>query len=129
MAQKQKKIFILKGIGFAKTSNERFPIGVVLPIAVEIEKRLQSLPYVKRAIVAGSIRRRKETIGDADFLVVSEQPRKVMDYFVSMPDIARVYGRGETKSMIKLKNGLDADLRVVPERSLGAALNYFTGSK
>ena len=120
---------ILKGIGFAKTSNERFPIGVVLPIAVEIEKRLQSLPYVKRAIVAGSIRRRKETIGDADFLVVSEQPRKVMDYFVSMPDIARVYGRGETKSMIKLKNGLDADLRVVPERSLGAALNYFTGSK
>ncbi len=120
---------ILKGVGFAKTSNERFPIGVVLPIALEIEKRLRFLPYVKHAIVAGSIRRRKETIGDADFLVVSNHPKKVMEYFVAMPEVARVYGKGETKSMIKLKNGLDVDLRVVPDRSLGAALNYFTGSK
>ncbi len=120
---------ILKGIGFAKKSGGRFLLGDVLPIAVEIEKQMASLPYVDKIIVAGSIRRRKETVGDADILAVSKKPEKVMDYFVSMSEVARVYGKGRTKSMVKLKNGLDVDLRVVPAESFGAALNYLTGSK
>ncbi len=120
---------ILKGIEFAKQSRGRLLLGEVLPIAMEIEEKMSKLSYVDRIVVAGSIRRRKETIGDADVLVVSKRPEKVMDYFVSMPEVARVYGKGRTKSMIKLRDGLGVDLRVVPAESFGAALNYFTGSK
>lgn len=120
---------ILKGIEFAKGVGERFVLGFVLPIIKEIERRLRGLKEVKRAEVAGSVRRRKETIGDADILVISDNPKPVMDYFVSMPEVARVLAHGETKSAIKLKNGLNVDVRVVPEESYGSALNYFTGSK
>jgi len=79
--------------------------------------------------VAGSVRRKKETIGDADFLVVSDNPEQVMEFFVSRPQVVKVWGEGETKSSIRLKQGFDVDLRVVPEESFGAALQYFTGSK
>lgn len=120
---------ILKGIEFLKKSHGRFLLGEVFNLVNDIEKRLEKLPYVDAAIVAGSFRRRKETIGDADILVISKQPEKVMDYFVKMPEVARIYGKGDTKSMVILKNGLDVDLRVVPAKSYGAALNYFTGSK
>jgi DNA polymerase (family 10) len=118
---------ILKGIEFAQPAKRQL-LGKALPLAEEIEKRLQALPYVEKAVVAGSIRRRKETVGDADFLVVSSEPQKVMDFFVKMPEVARVYGKGTTKTMVRLE-GMDADLRVVPAASFGAALNYFTGSK
>ncbi|MBI2971042.1 MAG: DNA polymerase/3'-5' exonuclease PolX [Candidatus Aenigmarchaeota archaeon] len=120
---------ILKGIEFAKKNSGRFVLGHVLPLVNTIEKRLQSLSYVQKAIVAGSTRRRKETVGDIDILVVSHEPAKVMNYFVSMPEVARIYGKGETKSTVKLSSGIDVDIRVVEERSFGSALNYFTGSK
>ncbi|MBI2075803.1 MAG: DNA polymerase/3'-5' exonuclease PolX [Candidatus Aenigmarchaeota archaeon] len=120
---------ILKGIEFMKRSSGRYVLGHILPLGKEIEKRLASLEYVKTAIVAGSFRRRKETIGDIDILVVSGEPKKVMDYFVKMPEVINVYGKGETKSTVKLENGIDVDVRVVEEKSYGAALNYFTGSK
>ncbi len=120
---------ILKGIQFLKRSSGRYILGYIMPLVSEIEKRLQLLPYVKTAIVAGSFRRRKETIGDIDILAISSQPSKVMDYFVKMPEVVNVYGKGETKSTVKLENGIDVDLRVVEEKSYGAALNYFTGSK
>jgi DNA polymerase (family 10) len=94
-----------------------------------IEARLRRVPAVQTVAVAGSIRRRKETIGDADFLVVSDQPEKVMAFFVKMPEVAHVYARGSTKTMVRLENGMDADLRVVEAASFGAALAYFTGSK
>ena len=120
---------ILKGIEFARKSKGRYILGFTLPLIREIESRLNSLPEVKRAVVAGSVRRMKETIGDVDFLVISDKPSKVMDFFVSMPEVVDVMGKGETKSSVKLSNGMDADLRVVPEESFGAALQYFTGSK
>lgn len=120
---------ILKGIEFLKRSSGRYVIGYIMPLASEIEKRLQSLPYIKAAIVAGSFRRRKETIGDIDILAISSEPSKVMDYFVKMPEVINVYGKGETRSTVKLNNGIDVDLRVVKEKSFGSALNYFTGSK
>jgi DNA polymerase (family 10) len=120
---------ILKGIGFLKRGSGRFSLGAVLPLIIEIEGRLRGLPDAQEVIVAGSVRRRKETIGDADILAVSRKPEKIMDFFVSMPEVMHVHGHGKTKAMVKLKNGMDVDLRVVPKESFGAALNYFTGSK
>jgi len=120
---------ILKGIEFLKQGSGRFPLGSALPLITEIEERLRKLPVVSEVVVAGSVRRRKETIGDADILAISNKPEKVMEFFVSMPEVVHVHGRGETKSTVKLKNGMDVDLRVVEKESFGAALNYFTGSK
>jgi DNA polymerase (family 10) len=120
---------ILRGIGFLRQGSGRRPLGHVLDLAREIETRLRNLPGVEQVAVAGSIRRRKETIGDADFLVVASKPQKVMDFFVAMPEVAHVHGKGTTKTMVRLENGMDADLRVVPAESFGAALHYFTGSK
>jgi DNA polymerase (family 10) len=120
---------ILKGIGFLRKSSGRFPLGLALPLITMIEERLRTVAGVKRVAVAGSIRRRKETVGDGDILVVSNQPDVVMGFFVGMPEVIHVHGRGQTKSSVKLDNGLDVDVRVVPEECFGAALNYFTGSK
>ncbi len=120
---------ILKGIAFLKKSSGRFPLGAVLPVALEIEARLQKVPGVRRVAIAGSIRRRKETIGDGDFLVVAAHPERVMDFLVGMPEVIHVHGKGPTKSSVKLNTQMDVDVRVVPEESFGAALLYFTGSK
>lgn len=120
---------ILKGISFFKKSGSRYPIGTILPLIRDIERRLEKVPGVKRLAVAGSIRRWKETIGDGDLLAVSNDPDRVMDFFVSMPEVIYIHARGPTKSSIKIKSGIDIDLRVVPEESFGAALCYFTGSK
>ncbi|HWP59336.1 MAG TPA: DNA polymerase/3'-5' exonuclease PolX [Candidatus Acidoferrales bacterium] len=120
---------ILRGIEFLKAGSGRFPLGTVLPVIEGIVDRLRRVPSVGRVVVAGSIRRRKETVGDADILATSSDPDKVMAAFASLPEVMHVHGRGKTKTMVKLKNGMDVDLRVVPEESFGAALNYFTGSK
>lgn len=120
---------ILKGIEFVKKSGGRFLLGEIYGLVKEVEARLAKLPGVERAVAGGSIRRMKETIGDADFLVISSRPKPVMEFFVSMPEVVHVYATGETKSMVRLTSGLDCDLRVVPKESFGAALNYFTGSK
>lgn len=120
---------ILKGIGFLKQRTGRFPLGHVLPLMNEIEARLQTIAGVRRVAIAGSVRRRKETVGDGDVLVVAAKPDAVMDFFVHMPEVVHVHGKGSTKSSVKLNTGIDVDLRVVPAESFGAALNYFTGSK
>ena len=120
---------ILKGIDFAKKSKGRFILGFTLPLIREIESRLKSCPEVKKAVAAGSVRRMRETIGDVDFLVVSDKPDEVADFFVSMPEVIQVLEKGKTKSAVKLKTGLNADVRILPEESFGAALQYFTGNK
>ena len=120
---------ILEGIRFLRKSKGRFLLGEMLPLAREIEKRLLSLKEVEMLSVCGSLRRRKATIGDLDFLAVSSNPGRVMDFFVHFPDVIKVWGEGETKSSIKLKYGFDVDLRIVPRESFGSALQYFTGSK
>jgi DNA polymerase (family 10) len=81
------------------------------------------------AVVAGSYRRRKDTVGDLDFLVVSDEPEKVGARFVKYPEVKEVLASGTTRSSVRLASGIQADLRVVPRESYGAALHYFTGSK
>lgn len=120
---------LMRGLKFLKQEHGRMLLGDILPWALELENRLKKIPGVKQAVVAGSIRRRQETIGDIDILVTSDQPKKVMDYFTQMPEVKSVLGRGETKSSVRLSLGLEADLRVVPPESFGAALQYFTGDK
>ncbi len=121
---------ILKGIEFARGSGLRFITGLMLPQIREIEARLSRVDGVTKVIVAGSARRRKETMGDLDILAVSSKPKIIMDEFVSKtPGLMTVIANGPTKSSIKIRPGLNIDLRVVPAESYGAALNYFTGSK
>lgn len=120
---------ILRGIEFVKGGQGRLLLGFALPLARKIEKRLKELKGVEEAVMAGSLRRRKETVGDFDLLVVSKEAARVMDYFCSMVEVEKVLSKGETRSSVHLHLGLDADLRVVEPESFGSALQYFTGSK
>jgi len=120
---------ILKGIEFLRKSRGKFLLGFLLPEIRGIEQGLAALKGVTHAMVAGSVRRKKETIRDIDIVAVSKHPAPVMEYFITMPEVTNVYAKGETKSAVRLRSGIDVDLRVVPPESFGAALNYFTGSK
>ncbi len=120
---------ILQGIKFLKKSKDRFLLGEILPKVQEIISKLKELKEIEKISLAGSLRRKKETIGDADILVVSKNPKKVVDFFVFLPGVVKVWGKGKTKASIRIKQGFDIDLRVVPQKSYGAALQYFTGSK
>ncbi|MDP3953374.1 MAG: DNA polymerase/3'-5' exonuclease PolX [bacterium] len=120
---------ILKGIAFYHSQGQRMTLDRAIPLGQKLEDFLKDIPGVSRAVVAGSLRRRKETVGDLDLLAVSKNPGRVMDAFVSQPNVARVLAKGKTKASVVLEEGIDADLRVVEARSYGAALNYFTGSK
>jgi len=120
---------ILKGIQFYKQGGQRAILGFIIPAVEELVNYLKESGLAKEVVPAGSYRRRKETIGDIDILAVSDKPEKLMDYFVNFEGVEHVYAKGPTKTNVRLKIGLDADLRVVPEESFGAALAYFTGSK
>jgi len=120
---------ILEGIEFLKRSKGRFLLGDILSRVKEIYEKLEDLKEVEKIDYAGSIRRMKETIGDVDFLVISKKPVKVMDFFVSLPNVIKIWGKGVTKASVRTKDGFDMDIRVVPKKSYGSALQYFTGSK
>lgn len=120
---------VLKRIEFAKMGRGRRIIGEVWPLVKQIEKGLSQVAGVKNAVAAGSVRRMKETIGDIDYIASANDPEPVMDFFVSMPEVEEIVGRGPAKAFVRLAGGIDADLLVVPEESWGAALQYFTGSK
>jgi DNA polymerase (family 10) len=125
----KKEESILKKIQSFKKDSGRYLLGDVYPLVKQIEVRLSNIKGVKNAIAVGSFRRMKETLGDIDYLVVSDAPEVIMDYFASMPEVDQVVGKGPSKTFVKLNNGMDADLLVVPEESFGSALQYFTGSK
>ncbi len=101
----------------------------VKPIAESIVSALRKLPQAKVVEVAGSLRRKTATIGDVDLVAASTRPAKVMEVFASLPEVERVYSKGDTKTLVRLKEGIDADLRVVAPESFGAAMQYFTGPK
>ncbi len=120
---------ILRGIELIRRGSERRPLGRVLPLAQDIVRRVRESAPVGQIVVAGSIRRWKETVQDIDILCTSRKPDDVMNAFVKLPLTGRVLAHGTTKSSIITEEGIQVDLRVVEEDSFGAALQYFTGSK
>jgi len=120
---------VLKKIEFFKKGKGRRIIGEVYPLVKQIEKSLSQVAGVKNVMAAGSVRRMKETIGDIDYIAAASDPEPVMEFFVNMPEVQEVIGRGPAKAFVRLASGIDADLLVVPEESWGSALQYFTGSK
>lgn len=120
---------ILKGIEFVKQSGGRLILGNVFPAIAHIKTELEKIKGVERVDIVGSARRKKETVGDFDLLVIAKESAPIMDFFVKMDEVVRVYAHGETKASVRIKSGVDVDIRVVPKESYGAALLYFTGSK
>ncbi len=120
---------ILQGIAFFKKGVGKFRINVAEQSATPILNALKEQTDVIRISLCGSIRRNKETIRDIDILVSSDTPAKVMDFFVRLPDIDHIEAKGETKSTVLLKTGMDCDLRIVSDDQFPYAQTYFTGSK
>ena len=120
---------ILEGIEFVKKNSGRMLLGYIWPRVEEIVEEFKSMKEVENISPAGSLRRKRETTGDIDILVATENPEKIVEKFISMPDVIKIWGKGLTKASIRVKGNFDIDLRVVPKESWGAALQYFTGSK
>ena len=121
---------ILAGIeALARREVDRFHLGVAWPLAQRVLAALSDLPDVLKIEPAGSLRRRRATIGDLDFLVATENPAPIMAAFRELPDVVEVIAAGETKSSVRFANGLQADLRCLEPSRWGTALQYFTGSK
>ena len=129
--------------GFGKTSEtkmlaacklfqpgeKRCKLALAQPIASSLIAYLKRAPGVVKTAIAGSFRRCKETVGDLDIVLACKDGEKVMDHFAAYEDIVEILSKGGTRASVRLRTGLQVDLRVVPEQSYGAALLYFTGSK
>ena len=120
---------ILKGVQLAKKAGHRFRFDIAKPFAEELKNYLQSFEGVIKVEVAGSYRRRKETVGDLDILVVAKNWEAVTEWFVKYEKVKEVVSKGPTRSTVILRNDLQVDLRSVAKESYGSALHYFTGSK
>lgn len=120
---------ILRGIEQVRRQSTRLPLGSVLPVARELVEALRQARGIGDVSVAGSLRRMRDTIGDIDVLATASRPEAAMEVFTTHPLVAQILSRGTTRSSVVLRNGMQADLRVVDRASFGAALQYFTGSK
>lgn len=123
---------IIKGIHFFKQSGGRMILGAAYILAEKIKEEIGKIKGVLKIDIAGSIRRMKETIGDIDIIAIIENKENVsaaMDYFTSMEGVINVYSKGHTKSSVRLREGIDVDLRILPKESYGAGIIYFSGSK
>jgi DNA polymerase (family 10) len=121
---------ILRGIGLVKKGAERQPINFAINVANAFVDKLKEMKEVDDIEVAGSLRRRKDTVKDIDILVTSKNHKPIMDKFVTLPLVKEVLAHGGTKaSVISKENNMQVDLRVVEHNSFGSALVYFTGSK
>jgi DNA polymerase (family X) len=120
---------ILEALESDSFQQERTRLDIAEQFVDPLEDYLRQLDAVQAVIVAGSYRRRKPTVGDLDIIAVSDEGKRVSEAFVNYDSVADILSQGETKSSVKLRSGLQVDLRIVPEESYGAALLYFTGSK
>lgn len=120
---------ILEGIENIESTGKRLKLSVAEKITGDIVEYLKKDKKIKNITVAGSNRRRRETVGDVDILVTCKKGSRVMDRFVKYEDVDKVIAKGKTKSSVKLRSGFQVDLRVMADVSYGAALLYFTGSK
>lgn len=120
---------IAKELRHLKQEGYRFLYSVIEPYAEQLKVYLQRAPTLTIVEIAGSFRRKKETVGDLDIVAAAKEPAAVIDYFVKFSEISEVVSAGKTRATIILKIGLQVDLRVVNEEFFCAALHYFTGSK
>ena len=120
---------VLKGIEFFKRHKGEFLFGDIYLEAERIKKSISAIIAPEWVDVCGSIRRRKEIVRDMDILVAAESHEKVTSFFVSIPEAEEVLVTGDTKTSVRMKSGIEADLRVVSEKEFPYALMYFTGSK
>ncbi len=120
---------ILKGVVLAKKEGRRFRWAYAEAFAIELVRFLKKARGLKEIEVAGSYRRKKDTVGDLDILVAAREPAQIIDHFVTFPDIKTVISKGQTRSTVILSSDIQVDLRAVEEESYGSALHYFTGSK
>lgn len=120
---------ILAGLQTRTRRSDRLPLGAALPIAEAIAADLRALPGVVAVESAGSLRRRRETVGDLDILAAADDAAPVIQAFVNRPDVSRVLGQGPVKASVELVSGLRAQLWVHPPAHFGSALLYATGSK
>jgi DNA polymerase (family 10) len=119
---------IVEGISLVKAGIGRTLLADAMEVAEPLEERLREIKGVRKVVIAGSYRRRRETVGDIDFLVDSSDPATVMDSFIAFDGVSEVIAHGPTKSAIRLENRMQIDLRVIPSESFGAGMQYFTGS-
>ncbi len=120
---------ILSGLEIVEKTASKNLLGEILPSVEDITKKLKNSDSFSSLRLAGSLRRKKYLIGDVDILATSPDPNRAMEEFTDISDNLTVLGKGETKSSIRLRNGLQVDLRIVDPENFGAALQYFTGSK
>lgn len=126
----QKKVDeIKKGIPLLKEKRERTHLGVALPLAEETRRQVESIKGTEGTIIAGSLRRMRETIKDIDILTISDDTEKTIKEFTELSFVKEVLASGGTKGSVISKDGMQVDLRAVGPESYGAALLYFSGSK
>ena len=120
---------IIEGIDALARRTDRVRVSTALKAATPILSALLELPEALHGDVGGSLRRMRETIGDVDLIIASNNAEPIMQAFVDRPEVARILGHGPAKSSVELHNGLQIDLRVGPPERYGTLIAYFTGSK
>jgi len=120
---------IKDSLAFAEKAAERTSIGVALPLAELLITQLGTLPGVLSIEYAGSLRRGCETIGDIDLLATCDDPAPLLEAFTEAEGVAKILASGDTKASVRLKEGMQIDLRIIEPAAVGAARPYFTGSK
>ncbi len=120
---------ILKGITNIKMYKGQHLFGDVYQEAMAVKDMLLASPIIQECDLGGSLRRRKEVVKDIDIVASTAESAKLMDYYTSLPQVSEVVSRGETKSTVRLRSGINMDLRVVDIKEFPYALNHFTGSK
>jgi DNA polymerase (family X) len=120
---------ILKGIGIVKKYSEKYLYGEIITESEKILEKIRQNSYVKRASLGGSVRRKKEIVKDIDIVASTKNPDKVMDFFTSIKEAEDIIARGDTKSSIRLKTGINIDIRTVEDWQFPYALHHFTGSR
>ncbi len=126
----QKKVDEIKrGIPLLKQKRDRTRLGIALPLAEIIKKEVEGIKGTEGTIIAGSIRRMRETIKDIDILTISDDTQRTVKEFSELPFVKEVLASGSTKASVITKDGIQVDLRVVGPESYGGALQYFSGSQ
>jgi DNA polymerase (family 10) len=120
---------VLRAIARMRTYEDRFLYSDAFADASEIYDAVRAVPGVRHHLLGGSLRRRRETIGDVDILVTADESERVMEAFTTLPRVATVVSKGTTRSSVILDTGIHVDLRVVKDEEFAFASHYFTGSK